>query len=51
MGIHKTASGFRSQGLEKGELIPAVKEMRFGAKGSILMGGKKQGISVRSAGP
>lgn len=41
MGIHKTASGFRSEGLEKRQLLPAVKELRIGTKGSILVGKKK----------
>lgn len=35
---HKTASGFRSEGLEKRQLLPAVKETRFGAKWNILEG-------------
>lgn len=34
MGIHKTASGFGSEGLEKRQLLPAVKEMRSGAEGN-----------------
>lgn len=40
-GICKTASGLKSEGLEKRQLLPAVKETRFRAKGNILAGKKK----------
>lgn len=38
MGIHKTASGFRSEGLEKRQLLPALKEKRFSAKREYFRG-------------
>lgn len=44
MGIHQTASGFRSEGLEKRRLLPAVKEMRFGAKGNISVRKKARNL-------
>lgn len=46
MSIHKTASGFRSEGLEKRQLLPAVKETRFGAKGSISVGKKASNLCL-----
>lgn len=44
MGIHKTASGFRSEGLEKRQLLPAVKETRSGTEGNTLVGKKARNL-------